>query len=122
MRLVVVGRTPSKKNSRNIFVRSGRIVNVPSKLYKEWHEHAIIQLRQQFAGYKIAGYPIAVDVVIYYATQHRHDLDNALGSIMDSLVDAQIIEDDDVEHISQITIQHGGLDKKNPRAEIFIED
>lgn len=122
MRLVVAGKTPSKKNSRNIFVRNGKICNVPSKLYKEWHEYATIQLKQQFAGYKVADYPIDISVVVYYGTEHRHDLDNALGSIMDALVDAQIIEDDDVHHISQITIQHGGLDKKNPRAEIFLED
>jgi Holliday junction resolvase RusA-like endonuclease len=122
MRLVVVGKVPSKKNSRNIFVRNNKIVNIPSKLYKEWQQHAKIQLIQQFAGYKVSGYPIAIDIVVYYGSEHRHDLDNALGSIMDCLVDSGVIEDDDVSHISQITIQHGGLDRKNPRTEIFLED
>lgn len=122
MMLVIEGKTPSKKNSRNLFVRNGRIVNVPSKLYKEWHEHAVLQLKSQFKNLQIAEYPIAIDVIIYYGTKHRHDLDNALGSIMDTLVDAQIIIDDDIEHIAQITIQHGGLDKLKPRAEIYLED
>ena len=122
MLLVIEGKTPSKKNSRNIFVRNGRIVNVPSKLYKEWHEHAVLQLRTQFKNLQITDYPVAVDIVIYYGTKHRHDLDNALGSIMDTLVDAEVIKDDDIEHISQITIQHSGLDKLKPRCEIFLED
>jgi Holliday junction resolvase RusA-like endonuclease len=122
MKLVIEGKTPSKKNSRNIFVRNGRIVNVPSKLYKEWHEYAMIQLKQQFKNLQVAEYPIAIDVIIYYGTKHRHDLDNALGSIMDALVDAEVIADDDVTHISQITIQHGGLDRDNPRAEVFLDD
>lgn len=122
MKLTISGKTPSKKNSRNIFVRNGRIINVPSKLYKEWQEDAKLQLQQQFKDYQVSDYPIAINVLIYYGTKHRHDLDNALGSIMDVLVDAQVIVDDDVEHISQITIQHGGLDKENPRAEIYLED
>lgn len=122
MKLTIKGKTPSKKNSRNIFVRNGRIINVPSKLYKEWHEDAKLQLEQQFKGYQVSGYPIDINVVVYYGTKHRHDLDNALGSIMDVLVDANIIIDDDIEHISQIIIQHGGLDKENPRAEIYLDD
>ena len=122
MKLTIKGKTPSKKNSRNIFVRNGRIVNVPSKLYKEWHDHAMIQLQQQFNNYQVSDYPIAINVLVYYGTKHRHDLDNALSSIMDVLVDAQIIVDDDVEHISQITVQHGGLDKEDPRTEIYLDD
>jgi Holliday junction resolvase RusA-like endonuclease len=122
MKLTIKGKTPSKKNSRNIFVRNGRIINVPSKLYKEWQEDAKLQLQQQFRNFQVSDYPIDVNVLVYYGTKHRHDLDNALGSIMDVLVDAQVIVDDDVEHISQITIQHGGLDKENPRAEIYLDD
>ena len=122
MKLTIKGKTPSKKNSRNIFVRNGRIINVPSKLYKEWQEDAKLQLQQQFRGFQVSDYPIDVNILIYYGTKHRHDLDNALGSIMDVLVDAGVIVDDDVEHISQITIQHGGLDKENPRAEIYLDD
>ncbi len=122
MRLIIKGKTPSKKNSRNIFVRNGRIVNIPNKLYKVWHEDAIIQLKQQFREYQISDYPIDLNIVIWYGTKHRHDLDNALGSIMDTLVDADIIVDDDVSHISQITVQYGGLDREDPRAEIYLED
>lgn len=122
MRLVIEGKVPSKKNARNIFVRNGRIVNVPSVRYKEWRDSAIVQLKQQFGGYKVSGYPIGLDVVIYYGDMRRHDIDNALGSIMDALTDAQIIEDDDTEHISSISVQFGGVDKEHPRCEIFLED
>jgi Holliday junction resolvase RusA-like endonuclease len=122
VKLVIDGKTPSKKNSRNIFVRNGRIVNIPNKLYKEWQEYAVLQLKKQFKGYQIAEYPIAIDVIVYYGTKHRHDLDNALGSIMDVLVDAEVIVDDDVSHISQITVQHGGLDREKPRVEVYLED
>lgn len=122
MRLVIEGRVPSKKNARNLFVRNGRIVNVPSVRYKEWRDSAIVQLKQQFGGYKVSGYPIDLNVVVYYGDMRCHDLDNSLGSVMDVLTDAQIIEDDDTEHVSQITVQHGGVDKEHPRVEIFLED
>lgn len=122
MKLTISGKTPSKKNSRNIFVKNGRLMNIPSQRYKEWRDSAIVQLKQQFGGYKVSGYPISISVVVYYGDMRRHDLDNSLGSVMDALTDAQIIEDDDTDHISQITIEYGGVDKEHPRVELYLED
>jgi Holliday junction resolvase RusA-like endonuclease len=122
MLLTIKGKVPSKKNSRKLFVRNNRIVNIPSQNYKDWHDIAVVELQSQFKGYKITDYPIDLNIVVYYGDNRRHDLDNSLGSIMDTLTDAQIIEDDDVLHVSQLTIQYGGVDKLNPRCEIYIED
>lgn len=122
MKLTISGKVPSKKNSRNIFVKNGKLMNIPSQRYKEWRDSAIVQLKQQFEGYKVSGYPISISVVVYYGDKRRHDLDNSLGSVMDVLTDAQIIEDDDTDHISQITVEHGGYDKEHPRVELYLED
>lgn len=124
MKLVIKGDTPSQKNRKIISVNraTGRPFLRTADKVKEWQESANIQLLQQWKNLKVTEYPIDVNVVIYYGSMRRHDLDNALGSIMDALATAKIIEDDDTTHISQITIQHGGYSKDNPRAEIFIED
>lgn len=122
LKLVVKGAVPSKKNSRNIFVRNGKIINTPSKRYKEWHNSVALPLALQFKNCTVIDYPISINIVLYYGTKHRHDLDNALGSLMDLLVDVGILVDDDVNHVSQIAIQHGGQDKENPRAEIYLND
>lgn len=122
MKLVISGKVPSKKNSRNIFVQNGRLMNLPSARYKEWRDSAIVQLHQQFGGYKVSGYPINLDIIVYYGDKRRHDLDNAVGSIMDALTDSGVLVDDDTEHVSQITVQFGGLDKEAPRVELYMED
>ena len=46
MTLTLYGRIPSKKNSRNIFVRGGRIVNIPSKDYEAWHNEQMWLLKK----------------------------------------------------------------------------
>lgn len=124
MMLVILGDTPSQKNRKIISVNrgTGRPFLRTAPKVKEWQEDAQTQLRQQFKGYRIAEYPIAINIVIWYGSKRRHDLDNALGSIMDALVASEILEDDDTEHVSQITVQYGGYDKLKARAEIYLED
>lgn len=122
MRLVVEGEVPSKKNARNVFVKNGRMMNLPSQRYKEWQKSAVIQFQSQFKGFKVTNYPIALEIVFYYGTKRRKDLDNSLGSIMDALTDAGVIDDDDVSHVSQITVMFGEYDKNRPRAEVYLDE
>lgn len=119
MKLTISGTTPSKKNSR-INTRSGR--SFPSKRYTEWHGKALAELADQFKGFKITDYPIALTVVFYDGDLRRHDLDNQISSILDTLVDASILEDDNQKFVDCITLQYGGLDRTNPRCEIFLDE
>jgi hypothetical protein len=85
IKLVVSGRIPSKKNSRNIFVRGGRICNIPSSKYAAWHKSAI----EQLAGYNLGTLDnIELIELSFYAPDKRGtDLTNKAESIMDLLVD-----------------------------------
>lgn len=112
----ILGRTPSKKNSRMVFVRHGRICNIPSKAYSEWHKTAIEQLPN------IELKDIKEVTLQFYAPDKRGtDLTNKAESIMDLLVDKKILEDDNWFIIPKITIEFKGIDRDNPRCEIFIE-
>lgn len=124
MKLLIKGNTPSQKNRKIISVNpgTGRPFLRTAPKVKEWQESAILQLRTQFKGLRVVDYPISVNVVIYYDSLRRHDLDNALGSIMDALTAAEVIEDDDTKHIECITVQYGGHDKTNPRAEVYLDE
>ena len=132
MKLTITGNTPSLKNGKQI---SGiRLINKAKKLWqgqpflrssdkvKKWQETAVPELVKQFAGYKITEYPIALTFVFFFDNVRRHDLDNAVAGCLDSLTQAGIIEDDSVKFIDCITLQYGGVDKKNPRAEIYIDE
>ena len=114
--IVITGRTPSKKNSRVCFVRHGKMMNIPSKAYVEWHKSAMAQ---------VTGSPVAnikeVTLNFYAPDKRGTDLSNKAESIMDLLVDKGILEDDNWFIVPKLTIEMKGIDRTNPRCEIWIE-
>lgn len=119
MRIVIHGQVRPKKNSKQIVYnpRTKRRFVVSSATYNKWHKDALWQLKG--IGH-VEGYPIAIDMVFYAESKRKFDLDNLSASILDTLQDANIIEDDDCYHIGKVTLRFGGVDKHNPRAEITI--
>lgn len=112
------GETPSKKNSR-INTRSGR--SFPSKRYMDWHNNAIAQIYQQLQIFT----PIDKDeqvkliVTFYHGDLKRRDSDNQLSSILDTLVDAKVLPDDNWRIIPRKEIIDE-YDKNNARCVIKI--
>lgn len=125
MKLTILGEIPSLKNSKQIFVNraTGRPFITSSNNSKVWQAEAKRQLTEQFAGYKISGYPISIAIVFYYGTKRRKDLDNGASGVMDALVHAGIIEDDDVAHVDNIDLSFGGyVHKDDAKVEVFLDD
>lgn len=122
--LTIPGNVPSQKNRKIISTnhRTGKPFLRSAPAVKEWQEFALLTLQQQFRGLRITGYPIAVNVIVYYGNKNRHDLDNALSTVMDALTASGVIEDDDTSHIECVVAQFGGYDKTNPRVEIYLDE
>ena len=115
LKLIIHGRIPSKKNSR-ITTRSGR--TIPSKQYTKWHKDAEGQLAKQGA----AAFPArAVSLCFYMPDARRKDLTNAAESILDLLVDCGVIADDCWQVISEVILKCHGIDRENPRCEIYLQ-
>ena len=119
--IILQGETPSKKNSR-INTRSGR--SFPSKRYTEWHKEAVnliyaLQLKGDIE-------PIAKDksimlfITFYHGDKRKRDSDNQLTSIMDTLVDAGILIDDNWQ-VVPLTFKANAYDKDNARCVVSIE-
>lgn len=119
MKLTISGTTPSKKNSR-INTRSGR--SFPSARFTEWEKPALIELKEQFKDHKVTDYPISVTMVFFNTDNRRHDLDNQSSSILDTLVKAGVLEDDNQTKVDSLQLQYGGVDKESPRCEIYLDD
>ena len=119
MLITITGETPSKKNSRNLFVKNGRMMNLPSKRYAEWEKDALLQLQSQFKG--CAEGKVTIAYTFYVGTLRRKDVDNMIASVNDVLVKAGLIIDDDWQHLA-IGAGDAELDRDNPRAELFIEE
>lgn len=124
MRLIISGSTPAQKNNKQIFVNraTGKPFITSNARVKEWQKAAAAELTAQWIGLRVVGYPIGISLVFYYDSLRRKDLDNSTSSVMDALTAAGIIEDDSVAFVDCITAQYGGLDKANPRVEIFIDE
>lgn len=124
MKLVISGSTPSQKNKKTISLSkaTGRPFLRTDPKVKEWQEKACLELKMQFKDYKVTNYPISATLIFFYADNRKHDLDNSASTVMDSLVNSGVIEDDNIHFIDCLTLQYGGVDKANPRAEIYLDD
>jgi Holliday junction resolvase RusA-like endonuclease len=114
--LTLEGSVPSKKNQR---INRGDGKSFPSKKFVQWQDDALkqvrIQTRQRFLV------PVGIEVIIYFGTKVRSDLDNRLSSILDMLVDALVLRDDKWQDVPRIAIQ-AEYRKGNPGAFIRITE
>lgn len=124
MRLVIYGDCPSLKNSKQIFVnkRTGKPFITSSQRSKVWQASAYQQLVDQFKGLQITDYPISIAMQFYFPTKRAKDLDNACSSVLDALVHANVIKDDNINYVDSIDLQFSGYDKNEPRVEVFLDD
>lgn len=127
MNITILGAVPSKKNSKRIFrPNGGGIVFTPSKNHQDWHESAMWQLagwrNEQPASVRnnLPRRTASVSIIIFAKTEGKADLTNKAESVMDLLVDARIIEDDNWHVVPNVLLAYGGKDAKNPRAEVII--
>lgn len=116
--IILKGNVPSKKNSRNIFVIKGKIINIPSKAYKDWHDEKMWELKK----YKPKEPFNEVDVVISFTPENnrKFDLTNKAESIMDLLVDAGILLDDNWSCVGRLDLRICPIEKNNPKTVIEI--
>jgi len=101
----ITGRPISKKNSRRLFVRGGRVINLPSSAYENFKEQALWQLKKYKEKY--TG-PIKVEYTFQMKGKLNTDLDNLQAGINDLLQDAGII-DDDKNIISVVANKYSGF-------------
>ena len=112
-KITLKGRVPSKKNSKIMVCRGKTPMLLPSAKYTEWHKDAMLQLK----GVGIIDKNILF-LTFYPPDKRPADLSNKTESIMDLLVDAGLIEDDNWYVIKKLVLSFGEVDKENPRCEI----
>lgn len=114
--LVLEGNVPSKKNQR-INTQDG--LSFPSKAFSEWQDSALGQVRRQTRQRFLV--PVQVEVIIYFATLGKADVDNRLTSILDMLCEALVLKDDKWESVPLMKVE-AAYRPKAPGAFIRIEE
>ena len=117
LHLIVKGRIPSKKNNRRGFSVHGKIP--ASQNYLDWRMDAGLQLLK-YKGSNLTNVDIQIE--FWMPDNRRCDLDNKVTSIFDLLKELNIIEDDCWQCLGSYYVKAGGIDKINPRADIWIRE
>jgi hypothetical protein len=126
--IILTGVPSSKKNSKRIFTNkiTGKPFITSSEGHGIWHKGAVLEVRswrnKQSAAVRnhLPLKSAYVEIYIFAATSHRFDLTNKAESVMDLLVDEKILKDDSWDCVPELRLLFGGIDKNNPRAEVFI--
>lgn len=114
---IIEGETPAKKNSK-IITRDKRLL--PSKRYHDWHENAYIQVMCQTRPKLPLDCPLSIELTFIHGDFRRRDSDNGTSSIMDLLVDAHVLQDDNWQIVQEIKIQNR-YERNQPRCIVAIE-
>lgn len=102
--LFIPDRIPSKKNSHKVHQNSatGRRFIAPSQKYKVWETSAAYQLKNQFKGEPIK-HVEAIELLFVLWDKRAWDITNKAESVMDALVLAGVIEDDNWKVVPKFT-------------------
>ena len=65
-----------------------------------WQSSAIWQIKQQKRNLFVN--PVRLEVIVYFGTNVRADLDNRITSILDMLKEAMVIQDDKWQYVPEI--------------------
>lgn len=120
--LFIAGVIPSKKNSKQILTskRTGKPFISSSKSHKEWAKSHVWGVRGTLGTLMLKS--CFIELVFWSKDNHKFDLTNKAESIMDLLVDAKVIEDDNYSVVPRLSLRFGGVCKERAGCLIVIDD
>lgn len=109
-------------SSLNEYIRACRANVYVANDLKKSNEISVIQGARASRVPKVDKYPIRLKAT-FYEPNFKRDVDNvsfAVKFILDGLVKAQILKNDNQKHVSEV-VSVVKVDKTNPRIEVEIE-
>lgn len=117
MKFIIQGRL----DGLNDYTRANRSNRFEGAMLKKANEKIVFMALQKAQLRKVEKYPVALKIT-WYEPNLKRDIDNitfATKFIQDTLVRAEILEDDSQKYINKIT-HEVFLDRNNPRVEVEI--
>lgn len=110
----------SKKNSQQILKnpKTGRPFIMPSKKYKDYEKKAMRFIPKG----ETIGSPVNVKCLFYMPTRRQCDLVNMQEAILDVMVKAGLLADDNYKIVQSMDGSRVLYDKNAPRTEVYITE
>lgn len=118
--LEIKGNVPSKKNSKRRVKRGAHVFMIPSAAHEAWHGPALWDVKRQWPSHLTLHNVEVAELIFYHGDKRANDLSNKAESVMDLLVDAGVIADDNWFVVPRLVLIFGGVDKQNPRVVIHL--
>lgn len=118
--ITIKGNPPAKKNQKQVFVKNGKMIVIPSKAHKDWHKDASKTFKMPRGGEFPLKSTHTVTLTFYSPTKRKYDLTNKAETIMDFLVDMGVLSDDNYEVCPCVQLVYGGLKRNAAKTEIEI--
>ncbi len=93
---------PVPPSTNNLFVNAGKR-RVTSSKYQDWQNVAIPILR---ALSPPTQYPVGIVLTVEEKVRSSRDIDNFVKPILDAIVKAELIVNDNVKHVAEVTIRY----------------
>ena len=125
MHIIIPGPIPSKKNSRVGLNIKGRLINVPNGDFRKWHRRASLAIAPQIIGKPTIEKCSSISILFFMSDNRGRAYTNVAESVMDLLVDCEVIKDDQWQVTGPVHLLPGcpdPIDRTNPRAEVFINE
>ena len=110
-----------KNHGQIIHSKTGRHILLPSKPYREFEKEAVKQITNLFGNIEPIDFRCNVKCVFYKDTHCRSDLPGYMQAILDAMVKAELLKDDNSEIVYSTNGSYVDYDKQNPRIEVEIE-
>ncbi len=121
--IIIYGELYSSKNSRNTVKVGKRLIPLKSKNAKSQEKDFALQLsvlRMKFLKEtRGAVLPLKLQFKIYRRTHGKFDYVNIVQGLLDAMVRARLIHDDDANHVIPSFAPYE-KDQANPRTEITV--
>lgn len=118
MNIILYGRVPSKKNSKQIVCRGRYPKVLPSSAHQKWHKEQMSYLSNMSLS-RLDSVD-SVEMTFYAPDKRAGDLSNKAESVMDLFVDAGLLADDNWFVCPKLVLIFGGVDRENPRVEVCL--
>ena len=116
---IISGIIPSKKNNKFIVMKDGKPIIISSEKYRDWEKDMMWVLRVQNREKLFINYPVSISFRFYSKTKRKFDLDNKVTSLLDLLVKASILDDDNYNVVKRISAEFMGFGED--KCEIIIQ-